>query len=369
MAGLVLSVLFTVVSASPASAAVSANPIAAPSFNGSVYAVATSGNVVYVGGNFTAAVVGGKLIPRQRLAAVDASTGTLLGWSPSADRTVRAIAINGSQVWIGGDFQTVNGESRDSIARLDGTSGALDPMRHKVTGGAPRALAVGHGRIYMAGLFTGIDGASRGNVAAFDAVTGTLSGWAPRADYLVEAVAVTGNRVYLGGAFDRVNDVSGTRRLAAIKIDGTVDLGFRPQPSAVVHGLAATSDRVYAALGGQGGRGVSYTTTGRANWTITADGDVQTVTVLNSSVYFGGHFDHVCRSARTGGQGTCLDGTIRRVKLFATSDVGTLLQWSPAGNGIRGVLALASSASTGVVAGGEFTAINGITQKRFAIFN
>ena len=349
----------------------SEDPDRTPSFNGPVYAVAFGGETVFVGGNFTAAVVAGKQVPRQRLAAINAVTGELLPWAPAADKTVRAIAVHDSGVYVGGDFQVVNGETRDSLAQLSAETGALGALKHRISGGTPRALGVGHGRLYMAGLFDGVDGASRGNVAAFSLTDGSLSSWAPRTDDLVEALAVTSDRIYLGGSFHRTNDISTTGRLIAIKPDtAAVDLTFRPQPDAIVHAIAAGPSGVYAALGGRGGRLISYGLTGKAAWTLTTDGDVQAVTVLGSTVYFGGHFDNVCRSARTGDQGVCLDGSEARIKFGAASMDGSLLGWAPKGNGIYGVRSLDANPSLGAVAaGGEFTTIDGLNQKRFALFS
>jgi hypothetical protein len=360
-----------IVASGPAGAAVSDSPSTSPGFNGPVFALATSGTTAYVGGEFTAAVVKGKSIPRQRLAAVDLTTGALLSWAPAADRTVRALAVDpDGSVWAGGDFQNVAGQVRDSLAKIS-SAGALDPASYKIAGGTPRALAVGHGRLYVAGLFTGVDGAARGNVAAIDLATRTLSSWAARTDDLVTSLAVSGDRVYLGGSFHKTNGVSSTGRLIAVKRDGGgVDTGFRPQPSSIVWGVTASGDRVYAALGGRGGRTISYTTGGVAKWTITTDGDAQAVAVLGGTVYIGGHFDNVCRSAATGDHGVCLDGSVSRIKLAATDLDGDLLPWAPQANGVRGVLALAASAQAGVVvAGGEFTTVDGASQKRLAVFD
>jgi hypothetical protein len=373
LSGLATAAVLALVSAGPASADVSVRPATTPTFNGPVYAVAFRGDVVYVGGDFTAAVVRGKQVPRQRLAAVNVSDGTLLDWAPAADKVVRAVAVAGSDVWVGGDFQTINNAPRDSLARVSGDgTGVLASVTHRISGGAPRSLSVGHGRLYMAGLFTAVDGLSRSNVAAFTLATGALDSWAPRTDDLVNAVHATESRVYLAGSFHRTNGISSTGRLIAVKPESPtadVDLGFRPQPDAMVYAVATSGDRVYAALGGRGGRMVAYSTGGRADWTITTDGDVQAVAVLGSTVYLGGHFDNVCRSTRTGDQGVCLDGSVSRIKLAATDLTGGLLPWSPTANGIRGVLALVANPATGtLIAVGEFTTIGGISQKRFAVF-
>jgi hypothetical protein len=371
LAGLLLAALLGLVAAVPASAAeLSSRPAGTPTFNGPVYAVAWRGDTVYVGGTFTAALVNGKQVVRQRLAAIDVRTGALLDWAPAADRAVRAIAVTSDGVYLGGDFQSINGFTRDSVAKVHPVSGAPMAFKHRINGGTPRALAVGHGRLYIAGLFTGVDGIARGNVAAFSLATGALDDWAPRTDDLVETIAVAEDRVYLGGSFHRTNDVSSTGRLIAVRPDtAAVDMGFRPYPSAIVHSVTVAPTGVYAAIGGQGGRTIAYAFDATPQWTVTTDGDVQAVTRLGDTVYLGGHFDNVCRTARTGDHGVCLDGSVPRVKFAAVGPDGALLPWAPNGNGVRGVLALAASPALGAVAaGGEFTTVGGVTHKRFALF-
>ncbi|MCA2215779.1 hypothetical protein [Jidongwangia harbinensis] len=360
------------VAATPAQAAVSSTPDRTPGFNGTVLAVAYLGDTVYVGGNFTRAVVNGTTVTRNRLAAVNALTGELLPWAPSADARVKAIAVSGSSVYIAGDFLTVSGQKRDSLARLDALTGAVSSTFKHSIGGKPYALAAASGRLYLGGAITTVNGQARSRLAAFNLTSGVLdSGWKPTADDQVEALTAADGRIYVGGKFHKVNGTSGYDRLVALDpTSGAIVTAFRPRATVITFGIAVSSAGVFTATGGQGGRAHAYSTSGTLRWTATFDGDAQAVAAQGSTVYVGGHFDRACRTPRTGTQGVCLDGSDDRIKL-AAFDVasGHLQSWTANANGIEGVLTMTTSSALGAVAaGGAFTTVNGRGQKRFAQF-
>src|SRR4249919_2358822 len=102
------------------------------------------------------------------------------------------------------------------------------------TDGAVRAIAFANGVMYVGGQFSAVrppgaivgSGKSvrRVNVAAFNARTGALLKWHPRVGGTVYSIAVSGSRVYLGGAFTSVDGIV-RDRLAAVTTAGALTRG------------------------------------------------------------------------------------------------------------------------------------------------
>lgn len=88
-------------------------------------AVIATNDTVYVGGGFQGL---GNGTARRNLVAYRASDAAVLPWNPNADYTVWALALSGdgASVFAGGSFQNVGGSAAYGLAKIHGTSGALD---------------------------------------------------------------------------------------------------------------------------------------------------------------------------------------------------------------------------------------------------
>ena len=145
----------------------------APNMGYHVFDIAAFGDTVYVGGNFLN--VGSTY--RGRLAAFSATTGALLSWAPDApDREVRAIEVspNGTQVAVGGHFETLNGTSTfgRGFAVLDAVSGeivpfaATDRIRNGGADGAVMSFDSDDGILYITGYTFGRSSGTLEGIAA-----------------------------------------------------------------------------------------------------------------------------------------------------------------------------------------------------------
>jgi hypothetical protein len=244
-------------------------------------AVSSAGNL-YAGGRFTT-VNGG--LARNRLAAFDVN-GTATGWNPSPNTIVGppavgvvALAASGGTIYAGGDFTTIGGATRNRIAALDATTGAATPWNPNASG-VVRTLVVSGGTVYAGGDFTAIGGATRNRIAALDAATGSATAWDPNANGAVLALALSGSTLYAGGRFTIVN--GGTTRNALAEFDATTGIATAWDPNAYapvslfVRALALDSaGTVYAggdfyAIGGRPQAFLAAIVPVAASYTITA---------------------------------------------------------------------------------------------------
>lgn len=135
-----------------------------PDIDGPVYAIEPSsdGSLLFIGGEFT--TVNG--VSTGPLAALNPSTGALVtSFSAAVDgtsagrRIVLALEADGSQLYVGGDFSAINGAGQPFLARLSATSGAVDPsFTPDLGGGLVMAVEASRdGRVFVGGQFKNAD--------------------------------------------------------------------------------------------------------------------------------------------------------------------------------------------------------------------
>jgi hypothetical protein len=186
--------------------------------NSPVLALAVSGSNVYVGGDFTQA--GGAVANRVARFDTVTQTWTSLGSRAAngVDDLVRALAVSGSDVYVGGYFTQAGGVAANRVARFDTVTQTWSSLGSGAANGVDGgvfALAVSGSDVYLGGHFGQAGGAVANWVSRFDTVTQTWSslgsGETNRVNSFVNALAVSGSDVYVGGYLTQAGGAAANR--------------------------------------------------------------------------------------------------------------------------------------------------------------
>ncbi|MBX3733241.1 MAG: tandem-95 repeat protein [Verrucomicrobiae bacterium] len=185
---------------------------------------------VLVGGWFTS--VNG--VGRNRIARLNSDGSVDTSFNPGAgvgDNYVFRVAVRADgKILITGAFTTVDGISRSRIARLE-PGGALDSGFDVGTGANQdvHALALQpDGKVLVGGVFTSINGVSRNRLARLNDDGSVDTGFSPNVAGPVFAIAIqTDGRLLIGGNMGTVHGVN-RMRVARLLTDGSVEASFDP---------------------------------------------------------------------------------------------------------------------------------------------
>lgn len=209
-----------------------------------------------------------------------------------------------------------------SQAQIGGLDAGFTPgtILNGVAPGSVRALVVqSDSKVIIAGDFTSIGGVARGRIARLntDGTLDTSFATGAGADGPINALAVqTDGKIVIGGDFANFAG-TGRSRVAQLTAAGVLDPAFNP------------------------GTG--------------ANGAVNAVLIVSSSIYIGGDFTQV------NGQ-----GRVRIARLASTGTVDTFMNGASGPNAAVNALAYYSSLSGNLYVGGAFTTFNGSARNRLA---
>ncbi len=270
-----------------------------PNTNGIVRAIAADNNNVYLGGDFT--TVNGTVI-KNRIAQVNATTGVATAWNPGSDNSVNALLLQGTSLYVGGNFATIGGASRAKIAALSTTSGSASAF-NPISNGNVNALAISGDTLYVGGDFTTIGGQTRNRLASYQISTSTLLAFNPNVNATVSALAVNKSKLYVGGAFSLIGS---TLRYNFAEIDvitgNATSLNTNVINGSSVNALAIQDSSVYS--GGvyqyyNSGLPISNLATVKTQsgligyWQPQPDGIIRTLCVASDKIYVGGGFKQI----------------------------------------------------------------------------
>ncbi|MDP8910949.1 MAG: DUF11 domain-containing protein, partial [Actinomycetota bacterium] len=231
-----------------------------PNVNGAVNTMALSadGSTIYLGGEFT--YVGGLF--RNHIAAVSTATGLPTAWDPNVWAYVKALVLSpdGSRVYIGGNFKTVNGQTRLRLAALNTAN------RWLVSDFAPRieypekpaaayltalALSPDGKSLYVGGVFETVNGEAHKSAAKIDLATGApVSSWDARIEKKpnreesqVYEIVASGSEVFLCGDFYQVQGAL-SQNLAVVN-DTTAARRAFPATDGAINACTVSGTRLY----------------------------------------------------------------------------------------------------------------------------
>ena len=136
------------------------------------------------------------------------------------------------KVLIGGNFTTVGGTARSSIARLN-ADGSLDTTFDPGVGVSSnvRAMALQpDGKVLIGGWFATVAGTNRNHIARLNADGSLDASFDPGAGAsgtVYDIVVQADGKVLIGGAFNTVDGVA-RNRIARLNADGSLDTSFNP---------------------------------------------------------------------------------------------------------------------------------------------
>ena len=194
-----------------------------------VYALAQLGQTMYAGGAIHKVTDASRTTTylRSNLLGFSATTGALTSFAPSVNGAVWAIEPSGSSLYVGGYFTSVNGVARRGIAKIDATTGVVDPaFNASFASGGVQQIRLVNGRLLVGGSFGK-------RLVALNPVTGADTGYID--------VPITGKVASNAGATDVYRfavDPSGTRLVA---VGNFTTVGGLPRSRAFMLDLGAVS--------------------------------------------------------------------------------------------------------------------------------
>lgn len=325
---------------------VTADSLPTAQHDGVAWQAVTVGNTVYVAGRFSnarpfGAAPGTQLVSRSNILAFDLATGQLRSnFAPVLNGQALAITASpdGSRIYVGGDFTTVNGVTRNRIAALDPSSGALISGFAPNVGATVRAVVASNSTVWFGGTFTNVGSAARNRLASVNASNGALLPWAPNAaNGRVNALVLSPEegRVVIGGAFTTLNG-SNQPGYGLGMVNATTGATLAIQANDIVRD--AGTDSAILSLSSDGttfyGTGYIYGTGGnlegafaanwsdaRIKWVEDCHGDSYGAFASNTAVYVAGH-PHYC--GNLGGFPETTPRTWHRAVSFSKEVTGTL---------------------------------------------
>ncbi|HTE34361.1 MAG TPA: T9SS type A sorting domain-containing protein [Chryseolinea sp.] len=174
-----------------------------------VNSIDISGNTVYAAGSFS--LLGGNQ-PRENIAAIDATTGAILPWNPVSKGIVDKIRVTSTTAYVVGEFaNTVGGLVRlNRIAALNLSNNSATPWNPPLLNGSANDIAIGGSNLYVGGYFDSVAVQPKPGLASFSLTTGIVDSWTPDVGgnsdgtFGVNTISTSSTKLYIAGIFENL---------------------------------------------------------------------------------------------------------------------------------------------------------------------
>lgn len=269
-------------------------------FSESVRSLCLNDTILYVGGDFV--TFGG--VTRNHAAAINITTNSLHFWNPSADFPVNELLIKDSLLFVVGEFTSISNSQRNGLALYNLNNFSLHSYSPNHNGNILCA-ALDSNFLYLGGTFLDYDNQPRNRLAKINISNFVLQSWNPSADNYVFSIAINDTNVFLGGNFTQIN---GSSRINLANVDKSsgqlLSLSFSPNLNGAISTSGiyklATKDSFLLV-------GADYNTQGFYDdfkhfffinlnsgsidpYSPQADGPIKTISFSNQRMYVGGEF-------------------------------------------------------------------------------
>lgn len=170
-----------------------------PNFNYTFSDMEVSKEFVFIGGSLVENPNG---TGRKNLFAFDRKTGQLQSWAPNPDLPVKAFHIANNQIYVGGDFTNISGQSRNKGASYNLADLSLTSWNPNANGSVNSIFAK-NGVVWIGGQFSQVGGINNKLIAPVDPINGVLA-FNTNSDlayYQVNGMISKGCKLFAGGDF------------------------------------------------------------------------------------------------------------------------------------------------------------------------